>query len=114
MHGAVPHQSKEFLILSGRYKKPLGKRTFKKLGKSGMTENEVNNELSESSSASNNGIMEEIEDENDEHSSSSSVVLDLETENIFEKNAAATDSNYENTLQQSPNFCSRSKTENLR
>ncbi|XP_076035065.1 DTW domain containing 2 isoform X2 [Oratosquilla oratoria] len=34
-HGAVPHQSKEQMILSGRYKKPLGKRTYKKLRKCG-------------------------------------------------------------------------------
>lgn len=34
-HGAVPHQSKEHMIVSGRCNKPLGKRTYKKLRKCG-------------------------------------------------------------------------------
>ncbi|KAK8379311.1 hypothetical protein O3P69_019297 [Scylla paramamosain] len=34
-HGAVPHKSKEEMILSGRCQKPLGKRTYKKLRKCG-------------------------------------------------------------------------------
>jgi len=29
-HGAVPHDSKEYMIITGKYKKPLGKRTYKK------------------------------------------------------------------------------------
>ncbi|KAK7071169.1 DTW domain-containing protein 2 [Halocaridina rubra] len=39
-HGAVAHQSKEQMISSGRYKKPLGKRTYKKLRKYGVKQDE--------------------------------------------------------------------------
>ncbi|XP_068212743.1 tRNA-uridine aminocarboxypropyltransferase 2 [Palaemon carinicauda] len=39
-HGAVPHHSKEYMIVSGRYKKPLGKRTYKKLRKCGAKQEE--------------------------------------------------------------------------
>ena len=35
-HGAVIHHSKEQMILSGRYNKPLGKRTYQKLRKCGV------------------------------------------------------------------------------
>ncbi|KAB7500424.1 DTW domain-containing protein 2 [Armadillidium nasatum] len=35
-HGAVKHHSKEYLILTGRYKKPVGKRTYKKFKKCGV------------------------------------------------------------------------------
>ena len=35
-HGAVIHHSKEQMILSGRYNKPLGKRTYRKLRKCGV------------------------------------------------------------------------------
>ncbi|XP_050702654.1 tRNA-uridine aminocarboxypropyltransferase 2-like [Eriocheir sinensis] len=34
-HGAVPHQSKEHMLVSGRCRRPLGKRTYKKLRKCG-------------------------------------------------------------------------------
>lgn len=40
-HGAVPHQSKEYMIVSGRYKKPLGKRTYKKLRKCGAKQGDT-------------------------------------------------------------------------
>lgn len=39
-HGAVPHQSKEHMIVSGRCNKPLGKRTYKKLRKCGARQGE--------------------------------------------------------------------------
>ncbi|KAB7500518.1 DTW domain-containing protein 2 [Armadillidium nasatum] len=35
-HGAVKHHSKEYLILTGRYQKPVGKRTYKKFKKCGV------------------------------------------------------------------------------
>ncbi|KAK3862855.1 hypothetical protein Pcinc_031311 [Petrolisthes cinctipes] len=40
-HGAVPHQSKEQMIASGRCRKPMGKRTYKKLRKCGAKQSEV-------------------------------------------------------------------------
>ena len=40
-HGAVPHQSKEEMIVTGRCRKPLGKRTYKKLRKCGVRHCEV-------------------------------------------------------------------------
>lgn len=83
MHGAVPHQSKEFLISSGRYKKALGKRTYKKLRKSGVAENEVTR-LSESS-PSNTSFMEET-DENEENSTS--ISSDLEKDAVGGKTTA--------------------------
>lgn len=47
-HGAVPHQSKEYMIVSGRYKKPLGKRTYKKLRKCGAKQDESLSDFMES------------------------------------------------------------------
>ncbi|XP_064083459.1 tRNA-uridine aminocarboxypropyltransferase 2-like [Macrobrachium nipponense] len=47
-HGAVPHQSKEHMIVSGRYKKPLGKRTYKKLRKCGAKQDESLSDFLES------------------------------------------------------------------
>lgn len=40
-HGAVPHQSKEQMIASGRCRKPMGKRTYKKLRKCGAKQSDV-------------------------------------------------------------------------
>lgn len=114
MHGAVPHQSKEFLILSGRYKKPVGKRTLKLFCKSGLAEND----LSESST-SNMRLMEETDINKD---NSTSVVLDLERDYGFGDNTTATNNDFgDNTtatnndkdLQQSLNLC-KFTAENIR
>ena len=44
-HGAVPHQSKEYLIFNGLYKKPISKKNFNKVTKNskfiGETENDA-------------------------------------------------------------------------
>lgn len=47
-HGAVPHQSKEHMIISGRSSKPLGKRTYKKLRKCGAKQGDSLSEFMDS------------------------------------------------------------------
>lgn len=61
-HGAVPHQSKEYMIVSGLYKKPLGKRTYKKLRKCGAKQGDT---LSEFMDSLVNGYENHEEENND-------------------------------------------------
>lgn len=83
-HGAVPHQSKEYMIVSGLYKKPLGKRTYKKLRKCGAKQGDT---LSEFMDSLVNGY-ENHEEENDDsvHSTHDSSPADQSREDAQEEN----------------------------
>nr|XP_045596736.1 tRNA-uridine aminocarboxypropyltransferase 2-like [Procambarus clarkii] len=55
-HGAVPHQSKEHMITSGRCNKSLGKRTYKKLRKCGAKQGDSLSEFMDSLTLFNSQI----------------------------------------------------------
>ena len=61
-HGALPHQSKEYLIFNGLYKKPISKKNFNKLTKNSKYINECD--------LIKNGAREgELSDEDDDEES---------------------------------------------
>ncbi|KAG7161235.1 tRNA-uridine aminocarboxypropyltransferase 2-like [Homarus americanus] len=65
-HGAVPHQSKEHMIVSGRCNKPLGKRTYKKLRKCGAKQGDTLSEFMDSLTLYGNQGEEMNDDDNDD------------------------------------------------
>jgi hypothetical protein len=82
-HGALPHQSKEYLIFNGLYKKPISKKNFNKLTKNSKYINESDLIQSSDNADREDELSEDVEDDDKSVDSTTDLAEEKELKELF-------------------------------